>query len=86
MPSKKKLSRRTSTIYSSGKVFITGPDNQFGRLGKPRSSLNPSSPSTTTPVILPSPAVLAFTGGASDSGRTAILTSTNDLYLFGCDR
>jgi alpha-tubulin suppressor-like RCC1 family protein len=80
-------------ITLQGTVFSGGPSNSHGQLG--RSTAGRKQARTPTPVTFNNnnntdessvKAHRVFAGGASDSGHSAVLDRSGQLWLTGCDR
>jgi len=86
--------KHSLAIDISGNVYSWGINNTFGQLGRPtgkkKSSSSSSSSSIPHSVTLFLPpnvkAVRGYVGGLSDSGHSAILDSSGNLWVAGCDR
>jgi alpha-tubulin suppressor-like RCC1 family protein len=99
--SKSKHRQHSVGITVDGVVYTWGPSSGFGQLGRPTGTTSGndsgSSKQQHEHSRTPGPAIFsgtdetvygyrAYVGGASDSGHTAVLDTTGNLWMTGCDR
>lgn len=69
-------------LTADGRLYTWGPTNSLGQLGRRGKASEPRYLSSFADRNV----VRAYVGGFKDSGHTAVLDASGNLYVTGCDR